>query len=102
MILQRKAQPILQRNLSLRQFILKFEEEQRRRGRFFREQGFAYPGYNPRLALLNRNRRHRRRRLRPMMGFGYERFPFVPFASSATIFCASSTEIAKSTPFTSL
>ena len=79
MILQRKAQPMLQRNISLRQFILKFEEEQRRRGRFFREQGFAYPGYNPRLALLNRNRRHRRRRLRPMMGFGYERFPFVPF-----------------------
>ena len=79
MVQQRKINPRHQRLLSLNQFMLKFEEEQKRRGRFFREQGFGFPGFNPRLALLNRNRMHRRRRLRPMMGFGYEQFPFVPF-----------------------
>ena len=79
MIQQKKQHPRHQRLLSLNQFMHKFEEEQKRRGRFLRQQGFGFPGFNPRLALLNRNRRHRRRRLRPFMGFGYERFPFVPF-----------------------
>ena len=63
---------------TLKDFMNKFAEEQKRRGRFLREREIGYPGYNPRFALLNRNRRHKRRRLRPY-GFGYEGLPFVPF-----------------------
>ena len=67
-----------QKSISLNDFMRKFEEEHRRRGRFFRHEVVGYPGFNPRFALLNRNRRHRRRRLRPF-GFGHEGFPHFPF-----------------------
>lgn len=66
-----------QKSISLNDFMKKFEEEQKRRGRFFRQGGIGYPGFNPRFALLSRNRRHRRRRLRPF-GFGFEGFPHIP------------------------
>ena len=67
-----------QKSISLNEFMKKYEEEQRRRGRFFRHGVVGYPGFNPRFALLNRNRRHRRRRLRPF-GFGHQGFPHYPF-----------------------
>jgi len=67
-----------QKSISLNDFMRKFEEEHRRRGRFFRHEVVGYPGFNPRFALLNRNRRHRRRRLRPF-GFEHEGFPHFPF-----------------------
>jgi len=77
LIMKKQRQPKI---LSLKDFMIKYTEEEKRRGRFLREKGMGYPEYNPRLALLNRNRRHRRRRLRR---FGYEGFPFVPFQSGA-------------------
>ena len=67
-----------QKSISLNDFMRKFDEEQKRRGRFFRHGEVGYPGFNPRFALLSRNRRHRRRRLRPF-GFGHEGFPHFPF-----------------------
>ena len=50
---------------SLNDFLLKFNEEQQRRGRFFME---------PRFGLLDRRRMHRRRRLHNF-GFGFPPFP---------------------------
>ena len=46
-----------QKSISLNDFMRKFEEEHRRRGRFFRHEVVGYPGFNPRFELLNRNRR---------------------------------------------
>ena len=76
--IDRKKRERRQKSISLNDFMRKFEEEHRRRGRFFRHEVVGYPGFNPRFALLNRNRRHRRRRLRPF-GFGHEGFPHFPF-----------------------
>ena len=64
---------------TLKDFMNKFAEEQKKRGRILNERE---KGYNSRFALLNRNRRHRRRRLRPY-GLGYEGLPFVPFQDGA-------------------
>ena len=74
----KQKRPKIQRNLSLNEFMLLFDEEQKRRGRFFRTQIFGYPGYDPRFALLNRNRMHRRRRLRPF-GFEFGGLPYSGF-----------------------
>ena len=66
------------KSISLNDFMRKYEEERKRRGRFFRQGGVGYPGFNPRFTLLSKNRRHRRRRLRPF-GFGHEGFPHFHF-----------------------
>ena len=58
--------PRPRRFFSLNDFMLKFDEEHRRRGRFFME---------PRFGLLDMRRMHRRRRL---FGFGPHMFPFGP------------------------
>jgi hypothetical protein len=71
-----KTQPRPKKFLTLHEFMLRFDEENRRRGRFLRRQRMGFPDFDPRFALLNRNRMHRRRRLRR---FGYERFPYTPF-----------------------
>ena len=64
--------------ITLNEFMKIFEEEQKRRGRFYREGGMRFPRYNPKFGLLSKKRRHRRRRLRPF-GFGYEGFSHSSF-----------------------
>ena len=69
---------------SLNEFMHIFEEEHRRRTRFYRGMDMRYFGYAPKKGLLSRERMHRRRRLRPF-AFGYEEFPYEgisPFMSS--------------------
>ena len=60
---------------TLKDFMNKFAEEQKKRGRILNERE---KGYNSRFALLNRYRRYKRRKLRPT-GLGNEGLPFVPF-----------------------
>ena len=60
---RQRMYPRPRRFFSLNDFMLKFDEEHRRRGRFFME---------PRFGLLDIRRMHRRRRL----GFGHGMFPF--------------------------
>ena len=76
----KKGGPRPKRVFTLKDLMLKFEEEHKRRGRFFRQQRMGFPDFDPRFALLSRSRMHRRRRLRPF-GFrmGFEQFPYAPF-----------------------
>ena len=62
--------PRFQKDLSLNEFMNIYDKEEKRRGRFFRHQMHGFPGYDPRFALLNRNKMHKRRKLRHF-GFGY-------------------------------
>ena len=64
---------------TLKDFMNKFAEEQKKRGRILNERE---KGYNSRFALLNRERRYKRRKLRPT-GLGNEGLPFVPFQDGA-------------------
>ena len=75
----KKVGPGPKRVFTLKDLMLKFEEEHKKRGRFFRQHRMGFH-FDPRFALLSRNRMHRRRRLRPF-GFrmGFEQFPYVPF-----------------------
>ena len=76
----KKGGPRPKRVFTLKDLMLKFEEEYKRRGSLFRQQKIGFPGIDPRFALLNRNRMHRRRRLRPFgFGIGFEHFPYAPF-----------------------
>ena len=73
-----KPKPAPKKNLNINEFMRIFEEEQKRRGRFYNQARMGFPGKDPRFGLLNRNRMHKRRRLRPF-GFGYEAFPYARF-----------------------
>ena len=61
------------RPLSLNEFMIKFDEEQKRRGRFFREREIGFPDFDRRFHIM-----HRRKRLRNY-GLEYEDFPYGEF-----------------------
>ena len=64
---------------TLKDFMNKFAEEQKKRGKILNERE---KGYNSRFALLNRYRRYKRRKLRTT-GLGNEGVPFVTFQDGA-------------------
>ena len=65
-----KMIPRPRRFLSLNDFMLKYNEEHRRRGRYY---------FAPRFGLLDPRRMHRRRRLHFGYGYGFGGFPHGPF-----------------------